>query len=80
MADDPQFRHRMPFHTIDDLGAEQLPLPVHIDGDLPPPPTMAPRVGEHTDEVLAELGIAADRITALRAAGVVGAAAPGGSS
>ena len=80
VADDPQFRHRMPFHTIDDLGAEQLPLPVHIDGDLPPTPTMAPRAGEHTDEVLAELGIDADRIAALRAAGVVGAADPGGSS
>ena len=80
VADDPQFHHRMPFHTIDDLGAEQLPLPVHLDGDLPPAPTMAPRVGEHTDEVLTELGLDADRIAALRAAGVVGAADPGGSS
>jgi len=80
VADDPQFHHRMPFHTIDDLGAEQLPLPVHIDGDLPPAPTMAPRVGEHTDEVLPELGLDADRIAALRAAGVVGAADPEGSS
>jgi len=72
VADDAQFRHRMPFLGIDEVGAEQLPLPVYIEGRLPPVPTMAPTVGEQTDEVLAELGFDADRIAALRAAGVVG--------
>ncbi|MEE2768772.1 MAG: CaiB/BaiF CoA-transferase family protein [Actinomycetota bacterium] len=79
VADDPQFRHRMPFHAIEELGAEQLPFPVRVDGALPPAPTMAPRVGEHTDEVLAELGIDADRIAALRDAGVVGPLNPDGT-
>ena len=27
---DPQFQHRLPFYSVDDLGAEQLPLPVKI--------------------------------------------------
>jgi crotonobetainyl-CoA:carnitine CoA-transferase CaiB-like acyl-CoA transferase len=69
---DPQFAHRLPFYRIDDVGAEQLPLPVYIDGDLPPTPSMAPTVGEQTDEVLADLGLSAQRIAELRAAGVVG--------
>ena len=70
--DDPQFAHRLPFYRIDDVGAEQLPLPVYIEGQLPPTPTMAPGIGEQTDEVLAELGISAERIAELRAAGSVG--------
>jgi alpha-methylacyl-CoA racemase len=36
---------------------------------VPPPP---PRIGEHTDAVLAELGYATERVASLRAAGVVG--------
>ena len=70
--DDPQFAHRLPFYEIDDVGAEQLPLPVYIQGQLPPTPTMAPGIGEQTDEVLAELGVSAERIAELRAAGSVG--------
>ncbi|AXX32985.1 CoA transferase [Actinosynnema pretiosum subsp. pretiosum] len=35
-------------------------------------PGSVPAVGEHTDEVLAELGLAPDRVTALRTAGVIG--------
>ena len=70
--DDPQFAHRLPFYGIDDVGAEQLPLPVYIQGQLPPTPTMAPGIGEQTDEVLAELGVSAERIAELRAAGSVG--------
>ncbi len=70
--DDPQFAHRLPFYGIEDVGAEQLPLPVYMEGDLPPTPSMAPTVGEQTDEVLADLGLSAERIAELRAAGVVG--------
>ncbi|HAZ17239.1 MAG TPA: CoA transferase [Acidimicrobiaceae bacterium] len=70
--DDPQFAHRLPFYGIRDVGAEQLPLPVYMEGDLPPTPSMAPTVGEQTDEVLADLGFSAERIAELRASGVVG--------
>ena len=70
--DDPQFSHRLPFYGIEDVGAEQLPLPIYLEGELPPTPTMAPRVGEQTDEVLAELGLATERIAELRASGAVG--------
>ena len=71
--DDPQFSHRLPFYGIEDVGAEQLPLPIYLEGELPPTPTMAPRVGEQTDEVLAELGLSPERIAELRASGAVGA-------
>jgi len=70
--DDPQFSHRLPFYGIEDVGAEQLPLPIYLEGELPPTPTMAPRVGEQTDEVLAELGLSSERIAELRASGAVG--------
>jgi len=70
--DDPQFAHRLPFYGIEDVGAEQLPLPVFMEGQLPPTPTMAPAVGEHTDEVLAELGFSVERIADMRASGVAG--------
>ena len=70
--DDPQFSHRLPFYGIEDVGAEQLPLPIYLEGELPPTPTMAPRVGEQTDEVLAELGLSPERIAELRASGAVG--------
>ena len=57
---------------IEDVGAEQLPLPIYLEGELPPTPTMAPQVGEQTDEVLAELGLSPERIAELRASGAVG--------
>jgi crotonobetainyl-CoA:carnitine CoA-transferase CaiB-like acyl-CoA transferase len=45
--------------------------PIHLDGagrgSLRPPPLL----GQHTDEVLAELGYAATEVTALRDAGAV---------
>ena len=70
--DDPQFSYRLPFYGIEDVGAEQLPLPIYLEGELPPTPTMAPRVGVQTEEVLAELGLSPERIAELRASGAVG--------
>jgi crotonobetainyl-CoA:carnitine CoA-transferase CaiB-like acyl-CoA transferase len=70
---DPQFQHRLPFYSADDLGAEQLPLPVKIVGEESTVPTKAPSVGEHTDEVLEKiLGYDQNRITELRENGVFG--------
>ncbi len=72
IADDPQFRHRLGFLPAEELGAEQLPLPVFVDGERPPVPTRAPEVGQHTDEILAELGYDEQRVADLRRGGVLG--------
>ena len=73
VAEDPQFSHRMPFISQDELGADQLPLPIFVDGELPSSPTRAPKVGEHTDEILTELGVDQKGIDDLRSKGAVGA-------
>ncbi len=76
IADDPQFRDRFPWVPAARLGADELPLPVRLLGEELPEPTRAPKVGEHTDEVLGEvLGYPADRIAALRDAGALGGGA-----
>ena len=67
---DVQAQHRAMVRALG--GARLVGSPVRIDGtradsDLPPP-----ALGEHTDGVLGELGIARDRIERLKAAGVVG--------
>ena len=73
LADDPQFRHRLPFYPSDVLGAEQLPSPIKLIGETLPVPTRAPTVGQHTDEVLRDVaGYDDARVAALRAAGALG--------
>jgi crotonobetainyl-CoA:carnitine CoA-transferase CaiB-like acyl-CoA transferase len=73
IADDPQFQARMGFMSQDDLGCDQLPLPVFVNGERPPVPSMAPSLGEHTDEVMAEvLGKDAETIKKLREGGAFG--------
>jgi crotonobetainyl-CoA:carnitine CoA-transferase CaiB-like acyl-CoA transferase len=55
------------------LGAEQLPLPIFLDGEELPIPTKAPEVGEHNDEVLRDvLGYDDAQMAALREAGALG--------
>ena len=73
IADDPQFRDRFPWIPASRLGADEIPLPVHVFGEELPVPTRAPKVGEHTDEVLADvLGYDAARVAELRDAGALG--------
>ncbi|MBW2427162.1 MAG: CoA transferase [Deltaproteobacteria bacterium] len=73
IADDPQFQARMGFMSQDDLGCDQLPLPVFVNGEKPPVPSMAPTLGQHTDEVMAEvLGKDAETIKKLREGGAFG--------
>jgi crotonobetainyl-CoA:carnitine CoA-transferase CaiB-like acyl-CoA transferase len=46
--------------------------PTSFTGDRPALGGPAPMLGEHTDEILRELGLDAPRIEALRVAGVIG--------
>jgi formyl-CoA transferase len=68
--EDVQAQHRQMVRTL--AGIPLVGSPVRMDGaradsDLPPP-----ALGEHTDEVLAGLGVAADEAARLRAEGAVG--------
>jgi len=73
IAEDPQFRDRFPWIPATRLGADEIPLPVHVLGEELPVPTRAPKVGEHTDEVLADvLRYDAARVAELRDSGALG--------
>ena len=73
IAEDPQFADRLPWIPAARLGADQLPFPVKVVNEELPVPTRAPTVGQHTDEVLADvLGYDDARIAALRSAGALG--------
>ena len=66
---DVQAQHRAMVRTIG--GVPLVGSPVRIDGErcdseLPPP-----ALGEHTDEVLREIGVNGDEVERLRAGGVV---------
>jgi len=72
IANDPQFQVRLPWHPASRHGADMLPFPVKLVGEELPEPSMAPTLGEHTEQVLAEvLGYDRQKIAALREAGVV---------
>jgi crotonobetainyl-CoA:carnitine CoA-transferase CaiB-like acyl-CoA transferase len=63
----------MGFLPADKVGCEQLPLPVFVNGERPPVPSMAPEVGQHTDEVLSRvLGKSASELAKLHESGVLG--------
>jgi crotonobetainyl-CoA:carnitine CoA-transferase CaiB-like acyl-CoA transferase len=73
IADDPQFQDRFHWFGAEELGADQLATPVKFIGEELPVPTKAPTVGQHTDEVLADvLGWDEDRIAESRARGGLG--------
>ena len=73
VVDDPQFQDRLPLFSVDEVGCEQLPLPVKFFDEELPTPTHAPTVGQQTDDVLSEvLGLGADRLAALRGQGILG--------
>jgi crotonobetainyl-CoA:carnitine CoA-transferase CaiB-like acyl-CoA transferase len=73
IADDPQFKDRLPWYPAKDHGADMLPFPVRFLGETLTPPTKAPTVGQNTEEVLRTvLGYPLDRIEKLRKIGALG--------
>ncbi len=74
IAEDPQFRDRMPWQPADRLIAEQLPFPVRVVGEAPPAALRpAPAPGQHTEEILRDiLGYDEARLTELRGSGAFG--------
>jgi crotonobetainyl-CoA:carnitine CoA-transferase CaiB-like acyl-CoA transferase len=74
LEDDPQIKHLGVFYEIEHSkhGKVKAPRrPIRIDGsrdiDFRPPPDL----GEHTDEVLREIGLSPERIAALRQSRVI---------
>jgi crotonobetainyl-CoA:carnitine CoA-transferase CaiB-like acyl-CoA transferase len=72
LFDDPQTLANGFLRRVDDAdGSVRIPVPPVLfdeDGGDPPP---APRFAQHTDQVLSELGLSAERIASLRAAGTI---------
>lgn len=69
---DPQFAERLPWLPAQDFVIDEIPFPVRLDGRNPVPARRAPAAGQHTDELLTEIGYDAARISALRDTGALG--------
>jgi crotonobetainyl-CoA:carnitine CoA-transferase CaiB-like acyl-CoA transferase len=71
----PQLTARDRWRKIDTpTGPIRALLPPPVISGYRPPMGPVPGLGQHTDSVLAELGIADDEIVALRAQGAIGPA------
>ena len=81
IADDPQFQDRFRWIPRERLGADQLPSPLKFVGEELPAPSMAPTVGQHTDDVLRDLlGWDDARIAEARSSGGLGGPAATGQT
>jgi crotonobetainyl-CoA:carnitine CoA-transferase CaiB-like acyl-CoA transferase len=72
-AKDPQLRANdivVPLQGDDELKFT-ISSPINVRGIAKVPATRAPRLGEHNDEVLAELGFSTDEIDAFRVEGTI---------
>ena len=75
LQDDPQLRHLDLIHELPDPASGSAQRSVHrairVDGSREIDHRLPPALGEHTREVLAELGVLSDDIEALEADGVI---------
>ncbi len=74
LPDDEQMRANDVFVAIEDPRSQGLLTvnsPIWIEGQEKVPPSMAPELGQHTDEVLASFGYSEEEILRLRKAGTV---------
>jgi len=73
LPEDPQvIANNMAVVPTEDMGLERVIRdPINVDGVGRVGPKKAPELGEHTDEILGELGYAASDIDRLRTDGVV---------
>ena len=74
LENDPQVRHLQVFYELEHPKHGKIKAahrPVRVDSDrtidFRPPPSL----GEHSDEILSEAGVSADRIARLRASGII---------
>jgi crotonobetainyl-CoA:carnitine CoA-transferase CaiB-like acyl-CoA transferase len=77
LHDDPQVRANGTLfeRELPGLGRVREPRPAaRFGGETAPPASLAPRLGEHSEAILAELGFGAAEIAVLRGAGVIGVA------
>lgn len=74
LLEHPQLRHNDMLWDLDtpDGVVRTAGTPLHLSAVSRHPRQAPPRLGEHTEEVLLELGVASPRIAELQAAGVLG--------
>jgi len=74
VAHDPQLIANGVFVPIDDGSAQRrltIDSPVRLDQETKVAPRRAPEIGEHTDQILDELGFATEAVAILRAEGAI---------
>src|SRR5438128_3437687 len=80
VANDPQLRANdivVPLEGAGEKLTSTISSPIQVHGVSKVPARRAPRIGEHNDEVLKELGFRDDEIDGLRSSGAIPGAQPG---
>lgn len=72
IADDPHFQDRFKWYHHSEHVTDMVSYPVHFVGEELPIPTVAPKVAEHSNEILESLGYDAEKILALQESGALG--------